>query len=640
MNLRAALVAAALAALCVLAFLLRSSSLADVALAPDERAQTNASWLLDDPASLARLRRIELGLAASRVPERDPFLDPPSGAVLPYLSVFDGFVAGVAQRTSASRGGEAALGGVAEADLEALVVRGAPVLGVLCVLATFWAAFVLARGPRRAACALVAALLVATSPSLVASASAGVVDGAVLATLLLALQVRCVARALGREDVLGAVLDALVGGVLAGLLCATSFAGLGVFAASWAGFLMGAFTGSDERREAHRRAGLLFCATSAFVSRLPLADGPWEVVGASAVAAYSAAVSTLCFVATAPFLLAFLARRKAPPRMFQAACFLIAIVVMILEGPRFLAGLAPAWELSRERLLVAASFDARAFDRLGIAFVVLALVSAACVLRRRHEPPVVAALATVVALAAAALIEPAATPLFVVAVACVVALGLDALEATAPLRARVLGAAAGVLAFAPLAVEAFAPARAAQREERLEVVAGLRWMRANTAAESAFNAPSGDSGRAVLATPRTGPLVAYHARRPPFASLDGKRARAEGAARLLLERDDERFAALFAQSGARYVVAGPRFVAELRAFAAREGLAVERSALERLTFTDAARELGLERVWSSSRLVDETGHAAESGLRRGPAFSLWRVPLEVRETPRAQIVPR
>lgn len=640
MTSRTAVVAAALAALCVLAFLLRIASLEEAALAPDERAQTGASWLVDDPSSLARLRRIELGLAGSRVPERDPFLDPPSGAALPYLSGFDGFVAGVAQRASASAGGEAALGGVAEADLEALVVRGAPVLGVLVVLATFWAAFVLARGPRRTVFAFVAALLVAVSSALVESSSAGRVDAAVLAALLLALQARCVARALGREDVLGAVLDALVAGVLAGLLCATSFAGIGVFAASWIGFVLGAFTGSDERREALRRAGLLFSATSAFVSRMPLGDAEWDAPSASAITGFSGAASTLCFVSTAPFLIAFLARRKSPVRLFQAACFLIAIVVMILEGPRLLAGLAPAWELSRERALVAAAFDVRALDRIAVLFGAMAAVCAACLLPRRNEPAVLASLASAIVLAAAAAIEPAAMPLFVVAVALLVALALDTLEASAPRRARLLWAGAGVLVLASLVSRALAPARAAKREERLEVVAGLRWMRANTAAESAFNAPFGESGGAVLATPRAGPLVAYHARRPPFASLDGARLRAEGAARLLLEGDDERFVALFAQSGARYVVAGPRFVAELRAFAAREGLAVEGSALERLTHAREARLLGLERAWSSSRLVDEAGLAAESGRARAPALSIWRVPVEVRETPRAQLLPR
>src|SRR4029079_19549451 len=104
-------------------------------------------------------------------------------------------------------------GGVEEARLEGFLVRVPPLLGVLSVIAVYWAVIGIASGKRRTWCALAAAAIVAVAPSAVESSSAGRLDHLAWIALLVALEIGVGVRALRSNDALGTVFGALGAGV-------------------------------------------------------------------------------------------------------------------------------------------------------------------------------------------------------------------------------------------------------------------------------------------------------------------------------------------------------------------------------------------------------------------------------------------
>jgi hypothetical protein len=252
--------------------------------------------------------------------------------------------------------------------------------------------------------------------------------------------------------------------------------------------------------------------------------------------------------------------------------------------------------------------------------------------------------------------------LFAVPMACALGAALDVALASASSARRT---AARVVAWSCVALLAchaaaawLAPRDAARREERIEYVKGLRWMRDNTPSPGAWNAPAGPDDWGVIATPASGALVAYHARRPSVVSdlgwSDGSDALSL-AARALLDASPValvRFARVYR---AGYIVVAPR---DLRDLASLERLASEpvggsstgaerdvaSTMLARLALAaegaGAEPVPGFERVYASARRVNVAGHAAAPGQSGGPAVSIYRITDPAARSPSPEIRPR
>ena len=151
----------------------------------------------------------------------------------------------------------------------------------------------------------------------------------------------------------------------------------------------------------------------------------------------------------------------------------------------------------------------------------LALFLAASRAFRARDPASIhlAALAGVAGLVTLA--DAGFAPLFVASAAC----ALAGVLAANPSKRVVI---AGALLLAPHAVLPFVTRpTAAEREQRLALVQGLRWIRENTASGGPFNSSTARSDWGVLVDPRWGELVAYHARRPAFAARSAAFSRPE-----------------------------------------------------------------------------------------------------------------
>ena len=140
-----------------------------------------------DPGSAAHLRIMELTLARQAAPARDRFLAPPELTGLPDSPLFDAAVAGLAQLLLADDSRGPALGGVTEAELESFALAAGPGLGMVTLIALFFAVQVGARGAHRAWAGLLAAVMFAIGPSAVEVGTAGTFDRGALHALFAAL---------------------------------------------------------------------------------------------------------------------------------------------------------------------------------------------------------------------------------------------------------------------------------------------------------------------------------------------------------------------------------------------------------------------------------------------------------------------
>ncbi len=618
-----------LALILLLGLALRLAPFADRHLAADERDLGASAWLIDDPGTAAHLRRIELTLAEGRAPLADPFLAHPGGAEIPRLPVFDALVAGAAQRWLAYPDGDPALGGVDEHELEDFVARLAPILGMLGLAVTAWVAWTVARG--RMWAALLATALVAVAPATVRASEIGQIDAAAFALVLLALLARSTHCAVRAPDALSIILEALLAGVLAGLLSSLSAAGP-LFALPTAlALFVRAFRGPLDVRPVARRAGLLFAVVAAFVGRLPLADGPWQSLENGLVAHWAIAGSDLLLVLAAPFALLLLLGQRGPDRGARTIARIVALVavlgLLVYEAPRMHAALGlplGAWWDARD---LRAAFDVSGSRSVltGGALVVtlpgllVAPGAVALAWRTRDEGDLHRASLLVIAFAAA-LAEPAFAPFAALAAALSLAGVLEELQRRAdPRAAQWIGAGALLLlpSAAGLLLERPDPAR---REERIDFVAGLRWMRTGTEASGPFNSAIARSAHGVLVHPSAAELVAYHARRPAAASRAAAWTEPDLARRTFqlvqLSTYDELGAGLRAR-GLRWVVGAPRF---LRPESANH------SALSVLTLGVATLP-GLTRIYAAARRVGPGGRALDDPALAAPVISIYAIDL-------------
>jgi hypothetical protein len=663
----------ALILLVVLALVSRWLPAAEYQLASDERDLAPSRWLIDDPETAYHARRIELALAGERTPQFDRFLNHPQGAEIPWSPVLDTALAAIAQRGLRESGADPALGGVEESRLEGFLARVPPLLGVLTTLAVFWAVMRIAGGQRRVLCALGAAAIVAVAPLSVAQSSAAHLDHLSWIALLVALQIAVSVRVLRADEALATVFGALVTGLLAGLQLASFALGMVLFLSNWIGYLMLAFRGEPERRRLGQRAGLLYCAVAAFIGRLTLAEGPWEVAHGGLMSAWSESMCAVALLLSIPFILGFLLSGRRSGRFFQTAVFVVALGALLYNAPEMLRGLARGWSWYRENralLAIVSPGHESVFSDverwrwlLLLTPISLAFVPAWIYLVRAAKQPEHAFLLVLGATTALLyLFERRLGGVFIVPMACTLGAALDlVLEHGGSSARRTAWTIAGLSA-AIVVVHAVAPGLAAsdpaQREERIEFVKGLRWMRENTPPPGAWNHPAGRNDWGVLTSFDAAHLVEYHARRPCVASDLGLIAGPESlreAARALLDDNPAALLRCLRADQARYVVVGPRLLRDAAALdrVARGDAAstpspssrmIEKSALARLALTSesaGAREFpGLERVYASARRVNVQGHAAEPDEASGPAISIYRAIAEAVAPPAAEIKAR
>lgn len=516
----------ALALVALLGASIRLLPIAERVLPPAVRDLGASRWFVDDPGTALHLRRIQLTLAEGRAPQHDTFLAHPEAVEIPALPVFDALIAGASERWLAWELGDPSTAGVDESDLEALAARVGPILGLFGLLAVAWAAWTASSGASIAGsgaglATLAALALVALAPATVRATEIGRLDAAALAIVLLALLVRSTQVATRANDALSTILESLLAGVVAGLLASVSAAGAFLALPTAAALFLRARSGPPEVRAIAVRAGLLFALVAAFVARLPLADGPWETLPDGLVARWTLATSDLLLLAAAPFAFLLLTALRDPARGKRTFARLAAMAAMLLllvfEAPRAVraaAGPIEAWWTARGLLEQIDSADipwwGSAFAVTGLAIFALFL---ACRRAWRTREPASIHLAALTGVAGlATLADTEFAPLFVVSAAC----ALAGVLAAKPSRWVVI---AGALLLVPHAVVPFLTRpTAAEREQRIALVQGLRWIRENIAAGGPFNSSSARGDWGVLVDPRWGELVAYHARRPAFAS--------------------------------------------------------------------------------------------------------------------------
>ena len=347
----------AIAAVALLGLSIRWLPIAERALPPEVRDLGTSRWVVDDPGTALHLRRIQLTLAEGRAPQNDAFLSQPEPAEIPALPVFDALIAGASERWLAWELGDPSTAGVDESDLEALAARVGPILGLFGLLAIAWAAWITAAAAGSAAPAfpmLAALALVALAPATVRATEVGRLDSAALALVLLALLVRSTQVAVRAPDALSTILEALLAGVVAGLLSAVSAAGPFLALPTAAALFLRARSGPPELRAIAVRAGLLFALAAAFIARLPLSEGPWERLPDGLVARWTLAASDLLLLGAAPFAFLLLtapvdgARR---PRSFaRLAAMAAMLLLLVFEAPRAVraaAGPIEAWWTAR-----------------------------------------------------------------------------------------------------------------------------------------------------------------------------------------------------------------------------------------------------------------------------------------------------
>jgi len=630
--------------LLALAFVARWEPTRTSRLEPFERDLGASQWLIDDPNTCAHLRRIELAIAGDKVVVTDRFLNHPSGGEVPALPLLDTIVAGVAQRFLRSPTGDVAMGGVDEAKLEDLVVQLAPILGLLAVLATWWAARYVVAGPRGDVAALLACATVALHPVTVGVSSAGTLDGAVLGCVMFALLVRSVVRSLSSDSMPTSLLDALVAGALAGLLVACTAIGFALFLPAWGAFVLRAWRSRDEARANALRSGLFFCLVAAFLASIPLSEGPWEE-SQGVVRGWVSGVSMILFLSSAPLIVMMLTQKSDKPRAFRTACFVVALIAMAWQLPKIVTDLGPGvrWFLSQRSLVneTLATWPNRLAPQATYLVAVPILIASWFVLRGSRRELVTQtlfgfALVTVVLVP----VTPLAAPYAVVAVACLAArvfdVALDPERGFAPAWPRAAAVTlSGVLLAAGLApyLDREDPAL---REERIDFVAGLRWMRATTESGGPWNSSQSSGAWGVHSSLHDGALVQYHARRPavvsPWAVLSGAPAVQESVA--VGAREPAAFVRWLQGQQVRYVVVPgretrwdmDRRIAAQRASGPAASLLHVASREASASGSTAAEVAGMSRVYASVRRVGPDGRAPRDGGTGEPVISIWHVP--------------
>ncbi|MCY2959621.1 MAG: hypothetical protein NTY35_05585 [Planctomycetota bacterium] len=509
--------AVALALVGLLGLAVRLAPIHERHLGPEIRDLGTSRWVIDEPGTALHLRRIELALAEGRVPQHDPFLAHPGTAEIPALPVFDALIAGFAERWLAWPDGDPSLAGVDEADLEAFAAWVGPVAYLFGFAALAWAAWISARGAR--APTVLAAALLALAPATVAATEIGRLDAAAFVLVLLALLVRGTQVAVRAEDALSTILEALLCGVVAGLLTSMTAAGPLLALPTGAALFLRAIRGPAEVRPIAVRAGLLFSLAAAFLARLPLADGPWERLPEGLVARWTFAASDVLLVAAAPFALLLLTAPRDAARkgwsFARIAALAAMLALLVFELPRAwgaASGPIAAWWEARG--ILGPPAGAERWPQLG-AVAVLGLGFGGWRLSRNRDAASLHLLLLTLATGLLAIADPAFAPLLVLSGACALAGAMPSLASRYVSRG---GFAAALLLLVWPVVRALDRPSDAERENHLAYFTALRWIRKEVPPGGPFNSSSAQSTWGILADPRDGELVAYHARRPVLGS--------------------------------------------------------------------------------------------------------------------------
>jgi hypothetical protein len=643
--------------LLALALALRVRGADELSVSPEEQVSGGVStvWQFDDARSALTLRRVQLALAADRLPATDRMIAYPDLREYPGLPVFPGLVAIASELTLSRKGGDPALGGVDEARFETFIAYIPVVLGVLTTLLVFLAAGAMSHVRSKFAAAMLAASVFAVAPVAVHSGSVAQIETTVWIALLLALA----DRAYHARDSLDRVQAALLTGVLVGTALASSPLGLVLFVAAWCGYLAAATHTDELRAHTAQREGLLFCLIAGAVSLVANLEGPWQVEAGS-LSAHAARGTTGVVVASCvPFLLGAIPLFKRSSRGLRVAVSVLVVTGLVIVLPGVAGGL---WDAVRVQLFDrdlivtedgrgpllwgAEGLELTSFLRELTPLVLLFPFAWLLAAGRWPRPERVLLLVLGLALGVLALFERSFAPLVMVPMA--VTLGVVADDESRRAEARVRRRFVPIMALLVLGAHAVAPFLSTPdvdtRAERIHFLRGLRWMRDNTPSPGAWNAPTPAKDWGVLSVPAVGPAIAYHARRPAIASGTGAflgSARDGAVSNALLAEGGEDFLRRARSLGAAYIVVAPRMLrdarrletvaAELSGSGKASGPArLRRSVLWALTFpaTDGQSPYPeLERVYASDLRVTPEGRAPVGGEPSGPAVSIYKLPL-------------
>lgn len=561
-------------------FALRSMGADELELDAAQARAIPSGVLIDDAGTCAHLRGVALALPLARAPERDPFVDPPEGAERRCLPFFDTLVASLAGRLLGADadgvGPSAGLDARGEARLERALLRVPALLGLLTAICIWAAARAACRGPAREWCALLAAGIVGLSPASIAVSSAGRLDPLAWCAFVLALLAWIVAHALRTHGLREGLLNALLAGACAGLLCASLLVGVLFFLAACAGFAARAWRAHEDERRGLLREALLFGAVAAFAGQLPLAEQPELGTGLGTLAhAWQAAIHVV-LLACVPMLVGYAFGRGRSGRFFTSAVAAVGIVLILYFVPAITNSIGVVWKAWRASAPVLALFDAGARSLLdtsagpdparwlALTPLVLALPWALWVLWTRAEigERVWLAGATCVGLALS-LVEVHFAALAVVPMACAIARAVDLTAFSADRRRHVWRCALATLAALAVSIGSAYLARAPRHESdergaRIELVHALHWMRAATPSPVAFVGAA--PGYSVLVAPQDASLALYHARRPVLHVPDvlgGDVDSLRRALDVLAGGSEEALVRHMRLHGARYLVVSP-----------------------------------------------------------------------------------
>ncbi|MCC6408942.1 MAG: hypothetical protein IT453_17410 [Planctomycetes bacterium] len=491
-----------------------------------------AAWLVRgepaafaDPTSAREMRRIELLLATSTTYEHDQWLDERAPPLY-----FARLVAGAAQRWLATPGGDPALRGVDEADLERLAVRATTVSCSLYALGVGLLAYALGRGPKRAASALVVAVVV----GVVAARVAAAVDVRVLGDALACGGFALAWSAARSNDVFDRVATGLVAGALLGVGLATAPEAGALVAATASALLAEALFGPKERAEPVLAVGLCALTVAGVLAFVQLAS-----FGDLAGLARATLAKGVLGVAVVFLFVRKFGLKRRPSWLFGAGPS--AWLVAFAPALAWCAWACSQWEVESTREWLSVG--------LALAGAALLVHGVLRVDARRGAACAALFLAALPGLGAANLLLP-------LVVAGVLTLAI--LREHARAAGRELHWAHGI-AWAAICAAAFglAPRGREQREEAA-LVAFLRELRTSTPSVGPWNHPSARPDARILCEPELGPAVAYHARRAPLASAQhGERETPPvRAARALLEGPTDGLVARLAVSGAEAALVG------------------------------------------------------------------------------------
>ncbi|MAF66528.1 MAG: hypothetical protein CMJ84_12835 [Planctomycetes bacterium] len=488
-------------------------------------AQQTSQRAVVDPDSARHLRRVELALSASRTPQVDRFAAHPEGAPLVEPPLFD-TVWALAARALLGEGA----GGAGRAPDEARLERALAQVGPLSLVVLAGLVYVAARrfqpGGRRAP-ALVAMLVVATSPTLAEQTLAGRLSVGPTLAVLTALALLLVRSAVSAREPLDRLLAGLVVGLVTGIGLAVSPLFAGPALAVWATLLRSAWARAPAERPLAVRTGLLFSIAAVAIGLSPLFDGPWQAAPAGPVAEWARQVGVGGVAGCVPFVLAGLPWATRLPGARVADLSTLAALVAL--------GWARAAHLDLE--LSSASAVLGAWP---LAFVIAVLPGA--------EVGGSPGLRSCLRLAGVVtLIGALADPVGVASFGVVAALTAGALPFALD-QPRLLRRAGAVLVVGGIAVGVAGIAERATRPQaaRIELVQSLRWLRDHSTAPGPWNAADARQAWAVGCSAEIAPLVHYHARRPSVTLVGEARdhgltpaaaARTAGIRYLVLEGD-------------------------------------------------------------------------------------------------------